>query len=516
MNGDPLRVVLVDDEPPILQRLRTMDWKRFGVDIVGEAENGEEALDLCARELPDIVFTDIKMPVMTGLDLLKQVSQEYPETAVVLLTSYTDFDYARQALQWGASDYLMKVTFNEDELAVTIERAKKWLRSRLSQKEHERREARRRMSQGFRRMLKQPPEQAQRHLRELLAPEPPPEAPFRFARILLQVSREDELFIDQEAQSVLHELQTKSKPESGDYWFWFPSNTGDYLVWFPHRKETAELTAQVKRIQSGIRARLAAGKAHMNDDAAVFAIVSSEVEEYGRFRDVFRETFYWLDHFFYEPQGLMIDRPEPLRDLDEKSEFELRTRFRHNLTDRRGMTDYLRAGFKEWVLQQRLRPSGIKQFLLAELQEWAARFREGAVDREGLARRVEQSATLDGLISNVIYWLEQKRDDFVRTEIRRARELVHARLGEPITLSAIAQEVNLSIDYFGRIFHEELGETFKEYVTRCRIEKAIELLQTTNLKVYAVSERVGFPSYRYFALLFRKVTGLSPSDYKRG
>jgi two-component system response regulator YesN len=519
MNDNILRIIIVDDEVPIRQRLHMFDWSACGAEIIGEAENGEEALDLCASLLPDLVFTDIKMPVMTGLDLLKQISQEYPEIPVVLITSFDDFDYVHQALKMGAVDYLMKVTLRQEELAQTILKARAWIQSRYSQKEYERGELRKQKSQLFRQMLAQqhPPEQSQRLLKELLKPDPLPKVPFRFVRLIVQVKREDEMIVDQQIQEILNKLQKQTKQSMAHYWFWFSINLGDYLVWFPHEHTLDGLTANTNGILSDIRASLAASMPYLFNDASVYAIISSEVSSYGQYRDVFRETFFWIDYcFFNEDYSLFIGKPEPMQVMDGKLEFELRTGFRRGLTDLSSFNEYVRNDFKAWMLKHRVHPASIRMFLKSELQEWDSGSKDIAYDRTQLPQRIDQSATMDELISNIIYWMEQKRGDFVRTEIRRAKEIIQERLGEPVTLAAIAEEVELSGDYFGRLFHEELGMTFKEYLTRCRIEKAIELLQTTNLKVYTVSEMVGFPSYRYFAPLFRKFTGLSPSDYKRG
>ncbi|MCR8631813.1 helix-turn-helix transcriptional regulator [Paenibacillus sp. N5-1-1-5] len=94
--------------------------------------------------------------------------------------------------------------------------------------------------------------------------------------------------------------------------------------------------------------------------------------------------------------------------------------------------------------------------------------------------------------------------------------MIAQRLAEPITLTLISEEVGLSSFYLSRLFREEVGESFNEYITRLRIAKAISLLQTTSMKVYEVAEQVGIPSYRYFSVLFRNRTGVSPTDFKKG
>lgn len=111
-----MKVVLVDDELPLRQELRLFPWSEHGYELAGEAENGEEALQLCRKVKPQIVITDITMPVMNGLDLLRNLREEFASIKVILLTCHSDFEYAREALRFGAVEYLLKVTMEPEEL----------------------------------------------------------------------------------------------------------------------------------------------------------------------------------------------------------------------------------------------------------------------------------------------------------------------------------------------------------------------------------------------------------------
>lgn len=102
-----------------------------------------------------------------------------------------------------------------------------------------------------------------------------------------------------------------------------------------------------------------------------------------------------------------------------------------------------------------------------------------------------------------------------RYEIRTAIDIIEKSFCEQITLSSVAHIVGLSPNYLSRIFREEFGKSFNEFIIELRIEKAIQLLETSNLKVYEVAEAIGIPSYRYFSVLFRKRTGLTPKEYRK-
>lgn len=115
MNKDMIKVLIVDDEMIIRKGIRTsIDWERLGIVIVGEAKNGQEALDLSGRLEPDIVMTDIRMPVMDGLALAAALRERQPHVKIIIVSGYDDFDYARQALKIGVSEYLTKPVGAED------------------------------------------------------------------------------------------------------------------------------------------------------------------------------------------------------------------------------------------------------------------------------------------------------------------------------------------------------------------------------------------------------------------
>lgn len=124
-----------------------MPWHLFGAELVGEAENGEEALLLCEELKPDLVITDIIMPIMDGMELLRQAKQRFPCIQFVLLTSHSDFQYAQQALKLGALEYVLKLTFEEEEMKAAVDKARAAIRRESDLQSYERERKRRDISQ---------------------------------------------------------------------------------------------------------------------------------------------------------------------------------------------------------------------------------------------------------------------------------------------------------------------------------------------------------------------------------
>ncbi len=121
----PLKVMLVDDEVMALNNMkRIMDWNKAGCSIVASETNPQKALDLFKKLRPQIVFVDIKMPIMTGLELSRKMFLTGIPVKIVILTSFKDFEYARKSIEIGVFDYLVKHEINEENLLEKIESLK--------------------------------------------------------------------------------------------------------------------------------------------------------------------------------------------------------------------------------------------------------------------------------------------------------------------------------------------------------------------------------------------------------
>ena len=114
MNAQPVKIIVVEDELILLNNMcRKIAAVSPDFEVVGQAFNGKEALELIRKDQPDIVFTDIRMPLMDGLELAEILYQEYPEIHIVIVSGYDDFEYARRALTYRVHDYLLKPLKNE-------------------------------------------------------------------------------------------------------------------------------------------------------------------------------------------------------------------------------------------------------------------------------------------------------------------------------------------------------------------------------------------------------------------
>ncbi len=117
-----MKVIIVDDEKPIRQWFLFVLSKMEGVEVVGTYANGEQALEACRTQEPDVIFTDILMPVMNGLELIRQVKEKYPHIEILILSNFDDFEYVSKGLKYGARDYLLKAQADDHDIIGFLQR----------------------------------------------------------------------------------------------------------------------------------------------------------------------------------------------------------------------------------------------------------------------------------------------------------------------------------------------------------------------------------------------------------
>jgi len=129
------RIMVIDDEPSARRLLKaSADWRNYQMDVVGEAQNGIEAINTIDEYQPDLAFVDINMPFMNGIEFTRLANERYPDLLIIILTAYDEFEYARQCIRLNVFEYLLK-PFSRDELNKTLERARKYLDGRKKTEE---------------------------------------------------------------------------------------------------------------------------------------------------------------------------------------------------------------------------------------------------------------------------------------------------------------------------------------------------------------------------------------------
>ncbi|MDI4644334.1 response regulator [Cohnella hashimotonis] len=498
-----LNVVIVDDEPIIRLGIKaSIEWERLSLRFAGEYANGAEALNALRETPADILITDIKMPLMDGLELTRQAKALRPSTKVILISSYNDFDYVRQGIVLGAKDYILKATMEPEELNRIIGGCVEAIREETETahkldlyRKGEDMLSRRQLEQDMRRLLAQEQEGLEREFAVRF------EAGYLLVRAALD--RLDDL-LQQYGQLhvglLMDDLKDVFYRQCPDG-IGFVSGEGELLLLLDRRSASAGRVAQLKEkleLESGVS--LSVGYMERRSPGSWSAscewtrqvydrrffdgaggIHAGDQAEVGKGReDGDQERI----GSHVDESGLRI--PEWLRKW-ERMKYDMK-RVKREASD-----------LFSRLFVRRLEPALLlayyQQFMKAEtLPELGELLENGMRDGEQLPH-VERTS-----VSQLI--------------IHKAMAYIRERYTQELTLQMVADHVHISRNYFSVLFKKQTQLNFIDYIIQLRIAKAKELLGDRSAKVYEVAELTGFNDVKYFSKLFKKMTGSTPVDYR--
>ncbi len=467
-----LNVLVVDDDKLVRQGLiSTMPWADFGLRVVGEARNGEKALELLETQEVDLLLTDLAMPVMSGLELMRHVRKRYPQIFIVVLTLHQDFSYIQEALRLGAIDYIAKVQLEEERFEEVLRR----IRSRIDSEQNKNSRSFEHASPSDGGYALIGGEEAQlknaidRMTTDFRAPDF--KSVPRLAAWLALDAAEDERLAD-----ILNLTLSDPRP-------------GCSLLRLNglHGFGTSEIAAGLSAYLDGewFYAQQPGKKAYVLDFADWRQATDPESGiPHGTQPQILRELLHrgarlgWV-HDAEAFEGLLTD----LASL--------------RLPAARLHGELLGWGYAWNAVYEAA--SGRRLELPGRIGTW--------YEAESFLRRVREQLGI--ALGSRLYSVE------VRASVTRAAALVHERLSEPLQAGQLAQEVNMSRSYFSQCFRDILGVTFNEYVRQKRIDRACTLLAETRNTVQWVAERIGYADEKYFSRIFREQTGLLPSEFRQ-
>ncbi|CAM4447648.1 two-component system response regulator YesN [Paenibacillus endophyticus] len=505
----PLKVLIVDDELPLRQELRLFPWEDCGAVLIGEAGNGEEALHMCGISVPDVVVTDITMPIMDGLTLIRELRRRYPAIQIILLTCHSDFHYVQEALRLGALEYLLKVSMEEEEMKQALNKVSEAIAKERRSINNEKSERRLLQAAAFGKLLRGHDLDADDWLPTKLDGT----GTYILARLILVAPNDSYIPARQQIQQTLLD-----KEQSDPHWLtWVTTGDKEYFVLMKALHAEEEAIASLSGVVQALECCLKAKKEQPNQIMLVHAIVSEPFMKGEELANALTSTTEWKESLFYDSSfgsSIWKGRPLPMREMTDQLAKELNEKLRMASSSTEFLKNCIQGELQKWCSAMRVRPQQLKQRLLHWQMDWL-KVHDGSELDCMVITQLMGAQTLQEMIACLIQNMNEIDNGSSRIEIRSAIQWIQANMKQPISLPILAEQVGLSAHYVSRLFREETGDTVNQYITRLRMEKAVELLKQTNKKVYEIAEEVGIPSYRYFTVTFRNWTGVSPTDYKR-
>ncbi|MCR2806413.1 response regulator [Paenibacillus soyae] len=531
MNSKVYKVVLVDDEPIILRSLEAaIPWEELRVQIAGKARNGEEALQLFREQKPDMIISDIRMPSIDGITLMSEVMSINPKLIFIVISGYGDFEYARQAIREGASDYLLK-PIDHDELTGMIRKsvAKLDAERRAAEESEELLHSMEALSLLAR----------ERMFAELIEGNPRPlqhlswlengllDRPYvmavvqldHFAAMNKQWSHAEKRLWFFAIRNILDEFSAHN-----DAIAMFPFHSGEWVLLFEHMPEgrRRKLGEEIVRLVSQY-AKLSC--------SVGFGVKAQGADQLNAAYQSAYEALY--QRFYSGPENVFLDKEaagEPLSDAasfpyPKSLETELTRAIRSlDLERQRALFDELRTVLDQSAARRETLTSYMVELAIVAHREFEQLNVGVHSSSRELLQRIQESSTLgeaieackDACSEWTLQHLGARRYEDGSALIEKARRYIDNHYRSDLGIDEVSEFVGLSTSHFCTLFKQTTGSTFLEYVTECRIDKAKYMLAHSEVKVYQVAPLVGYQDPRYFTQVFKKVTGLTPSEYRNG
>jgi two-component system response regulator YesN len=535
--GDSLySFVLVDDEPEIREGIRdTIPWEELGFSFAGACANGFEALELAERIQPDAALTDINMPFLDGLAFAERLALVSPDTKILIISGYDDFEYARRAVQLRVYDYIVKPV-TPGELRAVLEK----LRATLDQERAERlnlERIKRQVSESIpllrERFLARLVEGKldRGYIKERLAyfglSLPAAGAAYQCLALDFVRRREGEHF-DIDLLTQRNMLEQSLSREGSPPRLLFQDRDDRLILIIPgpdkaplYREglKTAELIC--RDLQSiGLKGTIV-GVGEAEDDlenlpvsygSAVDALTAAAlrgISGVSAYREVVGKT-----------GTRKREEPGPL--WEKRISSALRTGGREESFRWVGeMTEYFQntpLAVEEYHRKLSLALASIMQSCAdLEIPE-AAIFPPGSdpfVEIIQLKNLTEVRAWFTLLITRITAYTLGRQENFAQIKVREALDYLESTYADPsLSLQGLCKKLDISMSYFSAILKKYHNKTFVEELTDIRLQKAMELLRTTDLMTYEIAEKIGYRDAHYFSLSFRKYTGYTATEYR--
>lgn len=514
-----LSVLIADDEYWIRESLRTaLDWPSYGMSFLEPACDGEEALAALKSRHVDILITDINMPYLSGVDLIRQAQSVSPHTAILVLSGYSDYEYVRQALLAGALDYLLK-PISKASLLEALDKAIGKVLER-QREERDRTELQRKLSAAASAMI-------DRDFSELL----------HAARHQAQAQDVEAQLFEYEQRFSGYRLALLHVPGASATNGASVKEVLERSIALRPRiiiRNLYHLTHFLLIAPTDARAlsdslEAAAQALYSFTGSPVRAVISEACLSFGDLRKVYNETRTVLLTLPMRAQSEVVfaarQEHRPLSQrlspaLQKQMEQAVRMQQRDWFDRLVEQTGLWSPQAQDWPQMEYLHcVTAIAWVLHRSVEERGDAAQALAV--ETLIDTLPMVFSLPGPLREMLmqmedeaFWSAPCAGDSSAGVMEQVRQYVDAHFVEDLSLGDLASRFGLDGSYLSRSFKQAAGSNLTVYIAQLRVAEAKRLLQTRELSITEVAQAVGYGDYAYFSRVFKKLTGVSPRRYR--
>lgn len=530
-----MKILLVEDDFIVRKGIiLSLDWEKEGMEICGEAANGEQGIKMAEKYNPDIIITDIRMPIMDGLEFSRKIKQLDPEMEIIILSGYDDFEYARQAIGIGVYEYLLK-PIDADELLKSVCR----LRDDLQAKEKIKK-----IQDDRDKILKENALDIHDHLlNKIILPSfleyeskimsdlhilgielPGPKYRVLLAAVddfFLLTQKQDE----DEKNRILGQIRNMicAAFSQGNRAECFTKQNCQFVIIMNYQSvsklyiEDCCLKLRKKILEEiGFMTTISCG----NEKGTLKELYLSYQEAVSALRCHTCQTGQGVLYF----EEKMLKKEEVFLETKDKENILIEALLKYDI---KGMKTCLDVVFQK-ALQDRENYEKVKSacirlgvIIISNLEEMTGSLEDNVDSPIEIMWKIQQYNTIEGLqhcmdklLIDVAAVLESAEKEKYSTIIGCAIQYIEKNYQQKISVKSMAEELYITPNYFSRIFKSQMGTNFIDYLNEYRIKKAKKYLTDLKLKVYEVAELSGYQNYKYFNKVFKKLTGCSPKEYR--
>ncbi|MFD0619955.1 response regulator [Paenibacillus sp. GCM10027629] len=528
------KIAVVDDEELVREGIEELiHWKDHGFIFIGSFENGLEAMEAFEEHIPDVVLTDIYMPFMDGLELTRQIFDKYPYVKVVVLTGYDEFEYVQQAIKLKVYDYLLK-PISSSQLRDVLNKVKLDMDEEFRQKE-DLNKLKSQLNLSF-------PLLRERFLESMVTNVLKKEVlNEKLALFNIQLSRSffmavvidiDDFgersnsfsVIEQELMrfavcNIVEEIMGEKK---GGIVF---RSRDDKIVSILSSDDMNSVYALAQALSEETRQCV---KKFLKFTVTIG--IGSACVSLQEIAVSYQKAISALDYRFLIGKDNVIS----LSDLEgsDKSPVEISNDWEKKLVLalKTGTAEEVDLVIEDCIRNLKLARIPM-QTCLIYIQKIGITLMSTINELGGLElfinpinpfdeiftfkTLIDIELWLKGICKQLIGCITGKRNNISKNKVILAEDYIMGNYSkETLSVNDVCQHLQMSPSYFGTIFKSHTGETFIEYLTRIRIEKAMELLKYSDFKTYEIANKTGYRDPHYFSLIFKKRTGLSSTEYR--
>lgn len=541
---DLYRIILVDDEEEVRKSIiHKIDWNVVGFQVVGDAENGEDALEKIELLEPDVVLTDIRMPYMDGLTLSEKIRQKYPSMKIVIFSGYDDFEYAQRAIKLNVTEYILKPV-NVEELTAILKKIKKNLDEEIEQK--------RNVTLLRENYIRSLPILKDQFLKDLISHTMDIDLVNRrmaeFGIDLEGAKKWIALAVDIEAEDVreegklpLHEeqelipisvtqiIETNLKPYYRHILFSFSGADRTSIAGIVAVDENNTQTSLIdilgdicKDVRKILKVPVTIGIGHstlsLNSISVSF---QSAVDALGYKGIVGSGSTIYITDVEPVSGGKLV--------FDKKEESDLIAAIKFGPEDKieevvHGIMDKMNKA-KVHTRQCQAYMLSISNCVIQLIQQYDLDMTQifggmpGNSDPFAAIPQLLKRESFDQWLLPIAMKLnsamDEGRDNATKQIIEQAKQYILDNYQDSgLSVEQICRHLHMSPAYFSTMFKKVTGQTYVNYLTEIRLNKAVELLNMTDDKTYVIASKVGYQEQNYFSYVFKKKFGVSPTKFR--